>query len=155
MMQPGQLPNEVLDALEQKDVTIKGTSFHIEALLPMEGFDVLEEIREVAVTPANLATVLANPNEAAVKTTFLLILAGLPKSVVKSIQRQMFQSVTFTNASAQTARVLSGSEPMAFQPPMTAFDVYGMTVRCLAINFLESSLDFLSQMSLPDQITES
>ena len=73
-----------------------------------------------------------------VARTMLLVLAGLPRPTVKSIQGQMFKAVTFTNENAITARVLAGSESMGFNG-LSWLDVYAITVRCLAVNFLESS----------------
>lgn len=143
-----------LEGLMERKVVIKGTTFTISPLLAMEGFEVLEEIREVAVSPQNLQSVIENPTPERVLKALLVVLAGLPKHVVKSVQRQMFTAVSFTNGNAQTARTLQGSEPMAFNG-LSPFDVYDITVRCLAVNFLESSLDFLSRLSLPDQTTDS
>ena len=145
---PG-LGSGILDGISERNVTIKGATFHIAPLLPMEGFEVLEEIREAVVSPVGLSRVMENPTGPEITQALLTVLAGLPKAVVKSVQRQMFTSVTFTNENALSARVLSGSEAMAFNG-LSAFDVYEVTVRCLAVNFLGSSFDFLSRLSPPE-----
>ena len=153
---PAPIAGDLIDGLTARIVKIGKTEFKIDPLLPMEGFDVLEEIREAAISPGNLYHVLENPTQEGIRNALIAVLSSLPKPIVKSIQKQMFTAVTFTNETAVTPQVLAGREGMAFDSlqGLTPFDVYNVTVRCLAVNFLASSLDFLSRLSVQAPVSQ-
>lgn len=156
MERPAPIAGDLIEGLTANNVKIGKTEFRINALLPEEGFDVLEEIRESAISPSNLYRVLENPTQEGIRNTLIAVLASLPKPIVKSIRNQMFTAVTFTNETAVTPQVLAGRLGMAFDPMqgLNSFHIYEMTVRCLAVNFLESSLDFLSHLSVQAPISQ-
>lgn len=128
------------------DITIKGekgeTKFHIEKMPAMEGWDVLEDIREAATSPLNMQH--AGGIESAVQA----LVTSLPKRFTRELRDVMFGHVTFTNRIMQTPTVLAGDEDSAFNAiGAEPIAVYELFLRTLAVNFTPSFLAMFEKIS--------
>lgn len=107
----------------------KQTHFKVKKLLPMEGFDLLEDLRIgfVSGNPASLAEAFV----------------GYPKESLKKIRHTVFQHVEFKNDRVSQWTKLANQEPTAFIG-LLPVHIYAVLGRALAVNFFESLEEILS-----------
>ena len=73
--------------------------------------------------------------DAAITRVMLDVFLGISPPVMAKIRVVLFQTVTFSNATAKTPQPLTGAIDVAFAEPM---DIYESIVRLLALNFIQS-----------------
>ena len=107
----------------------KQTAFKIRKLLPMEGFELLEELRVgfIAGDPSSMAAALI----------------GYPKDHLKKIRNIIFHFVDFKNDRVSQWTKLTGQEGTAFMG-LLPVHIYAVLGRALAVNFFESLDEILS-----------
>ena len=143
------LAGKYLDRTFSLDGSEGTTHFTIHKLLAMEGFRVLDKIREAV--GERLSHV---DSDASVPTMIAAVALSIPTAKVEEIMRPLFAQVTYTNTHAKTPLKVSdgniiddaafaGLEPIA---------IYNLLIRCLAVNFFSSFTEIKSLLAtaLPD-----
>ena len=134
--------------LTDREFKLGDTTFRIEKLLPEPAFDLAEIIRSNAVN-------LWGKQGTGQMTLADLIAAlmALDPTVVKQIQRIIYNEATFANPRTQMQfMTLPGKEGMAFGA-LEIIHHYEVLIRGLAINFMPS-WDALSSR-IPSQVRDS
>ncbi len=132
-----------LTNLEERTVTLGGTTFKIQKLLPMEAYQAFEMIR--AELGEKLGRYETEEGQTLTVPDIILAILKLAPEKVDEVRRALFAGVTFTNERAETPMRLAGDENMAFEK-LEPIDIYEVFVRCLAINFTGSLTAVLSKV---------
>lgn len=148
----GNLINQ-LKGIKDREFEILGTTFNIEKLPPMAGFEISEEIRINLVKSADQFE-NGDGSEAQNIALFSKAIMGLHPAFVKGLMNKMFKYVQFqgkkTGVEAGWVK-LSGMEDMAFHD-FEIVHIYEVLVRALCVNFSGSFAAITSAFPSAGQI---
>ena len=134
---------EMASGFRAKEFTIKGTRFRISKLLPEEGFEVSEILREGL--GARLATIGAT---ASIETAVAAMFLSLPAATVERVRQRLFEEVYFKNKLTNKQWLnLAQERGMGFTD-LEPLHVYEVLMRALVVNFLESLLELPSRFPI-------
>ncbi len=144
------LPNIQVAELLKRELTIGATLFRFAELSAWEAYPMLERIRhEIANTEASIrADQLGTDGTAEAAALFKMVMGARPQ-FVRELQADLFRTVTYRNASAQTLQPLSGSEEQAFQN-LGISAIYRVLAQTIMINFHPFFQDLASLLGAPD-----
>lgn len=128
-----------MEEFRKPEFEINGTHYEITKMRSMPGFALLEQIRQNLGLSFSALAEIRNGNllEADAMTALAQTLLCLPPDFVELVRKKLFEGVSFRNEEVKTALPLAGKEQMAIKEP---FEVYELIARCLAVNFIPSSL---------------
>ena len=118
---------------KELEFSIKSTRFRITRMLPMDGFAVLEDIRQSIGENIQLIR-----ESSSVTTALATVVMAIKPNDLERIRHKLFAEVSFQNEIAKTWRPLYPDEAMGFNG-LEAIHVYEVLGRCLAVNFFDSS----------------
>ena len=126
------------------------TTFTLHKVPALEGWDILEEIREASGGALNVE------HAGGIQSAFSALLTALPRPFTKQLRDRMFAHVTFTNRVAKTPLQLSGNEDTAFNlidaEPSAVYEVF---VRALMRSFTGSCVALVERIfSIRDRVTQ-
>ena len=125
------------DSFLEPECAIGGTHFAIRKMAAMEGWTLLERIREQVGKSLDMELPSVEGDRDRVARTFLRTILTLPPSFTQWLRDQLFGHVQFTNSVARTPIALKGSEDTAFMD-LEPSAVYEVMARSLAVNFTPS-----------------
>ena len=120
----------------ETEAVIGPTTFSFTKLGAMEGWNVLERIREEVGKTADLEKLEFGEDMKAMAVSLLKAVLALPSPVVEEIRRRLFASVQFKSAST-TWQALAGAEDSAFNG-LESSAIYEVMGRSLSVNFFGS-----------------
>ena len=128
---------EALEPYNTPEHEIGGTRFVFGKVSPMEGMDILEDLRVECSRVVNLRQwASANP---------FAILLAFDKLFVRALQERLFKHVRFVTA-ATSSQILRGAEDTAFEG-LEPIRVYEVLIRSLSVNFIGSVPVFFEAIS--------
>ena len=144
-------------AITDREVTIKGIHFQFEKMLPMEAFELFEDLRAglepmapaiaVLIGSADVLDDAGNFRIEKAKVHAIApavsLLAKFPKETIAIAKARLFQFVTFKSAKVPTPAKISASPGDAFDG-LNFTHIYEILGRALAVNFTESLAELLS-----------
>ena len=127
------------------------THFDVRKLLVDDAFWLLEEVREgMGVSFGNIDL----DDQIDLRVHIVKAVLGAPRELVRSVRDQLFANVLFRNQHNKTPVPLLGSEDSAFDG-LSAFDIYEVLVRCLAVNFFDSLSEKISSLNQAELNSDS
>ncbi len=148
------LPKIQVAELLKRELSIGDTLFRFAELSAWEAYPMLERIRyEISHSEASIrADQLGTDGTAEVTALFKMVLGARPQ-FVREIQGDLFRTVTYRNASAQTLQPLSGAEEQAFQT-LGISAIYRVLAQAIMINFHPFFQDLASLLAPDQEATE-
>ena len=151
------LPNIQVAELLKRELTIGDTLFRFAELSAWEAYPMLERIRhEIAHTEASIRgdqLGTDGTDGTAEATALFKMVMGARPQFVRELQADLFRTVTYRNASAQTLQPLSGSEEQAFQN-LGISAIYRVLAQAVMINFHPFFQDLASLLGPDPEATE-
>ena len=118
-------------SLTEQTVNQGQTTFTIERLSPMEGYQLIDTMRNM-IGNATTGSFQESPS-----AFMMAALTKLPHKDLEYIRKKLFERVQFTRPdTAPTPRPLAGSEDIAFEG-LDAGIIYEMIVRAFSVNFTD------------------
>lgn len=140
----------------QECFVLRDTEFKIKKFPAMEGWQVLESIREeLGRTKASLSfegdpRTMTEEEQTGMILSLVRIVMGLPSSFVFELLKKMSKVIFFKhtgpNGVVKDYILVAGSEETAFMN-LRPTDIYLLLVRSLAVNFFDSFRDVFEKIS--------
>ena len=143
-------------AITDREVKIKEITFYFEKMLPMEAFELFEDLRSGLEPLAPSIAVFFNSDVLDESGQFnvskaqihavapiVSLLGKLPKETVALAKARLFEHVTFKSPAVPTPAKISDSPGAAFDG-LNFTHIYEILGRSLAVNFTDSLADLLS-----------
>lgn len=141
--------------LTRQQVKKGNVTFQIERLTPMEGYELLDKLRNM------IGEVVAQSWEQSPQAFIISALSRLPHENLEYVRKELFERIQFSRPdTAMQPRPLAGSEDIAFEG-LDPGTVYEMVVRAFAVNFtdilqrVQSALEAAEKSSKQSPQTQS
>ena len=152
----------------ETELTIRDTTFYFHQMPTLEGFDLLETLREKlqlqipANTVNDLVAYSGRPNGAQMSDMALVVLPALTDIIgkvlaldavfVRQVRQALFKHVYFANQPGASRQVLLGAEATAFEK-LSPAAIYRVLAQALVVNFTESWEYLASSLPTGDLIS--
>jgi hypothetical protein len=136
-----------LSGLTNPDFEISGATFRVNKLKGIEGFDLLELIRE-AMAGSSMSNIVGDGvDESAAGARMMSAIASIETKYVKQMREIAFRNMDVKLPAADRF-VTAGSQESAINDLIEPIDNYEIIVRFIAVNFTKSTADLLSRIGL-------
>ena len=142
------LDSAKFEPLLAEEIRLGETRFYFSELRATENKPMLDQILH-EVTSTNFAGIDPTVDW---RQTAIRLIGGFSPAFVQRLEAHLYRSVDFSRAGTTTRQQLAGAKDMAFDG-LSPFDMYEVTARAFAVNFLRSLKGFLSRHGVDlDQI---
>lgn len=135
--------------LTNETVIFGETTFTINRALPMEAFNIFEELRpglasiSEVVRNALASEALGIDRNANAIGTVVEVIGKLPPEIIRILMTKLTKFVQFNRSELGSPAIVAHDPDSAFKD-MTVFQIYELLARAFAVNFMESFDDLQS-----------